>query len=130
MSELPERVRALFEGPNFAHVATVLPDGSPHSVPVWVGLEGDRIAFLTGPESRKARNIEQEPRVAISINAQDQPYTMAQVRGRVTECLEGAPAWDIIDRISRKYTGKPYPQRTDRVVFLVHPDRALDRQFA
>ncbi|WP_344834261.1 pyridoxamine 5'-phosphate oxidase family protein [Nonomuraea dietziae] len=41
-------VRALFEGPNYAHVATVGPDGSPHSVPLWVGVEGDRIAFLTG----------------------------------------------------------------------------------
>jgi hypothetical protein len=47
MTELSDDVRALFDGPNYAHVATVLPDGGPHSVPVWVGLEGNRIAFLT-----------------------------------------------------------------------------------
>ena len=52
MTRLPDGVRALFDGPNYAHVATVLPDGGPHSVPVWVGLEGNRIAFLTGPDSR------------------------------------------------------------------------------
>jgi nitroimidazol reductase NimA-like FMN-containing flavoprotein (pyridoxamine 5'-phosphate oxidase superfamily) len=56
MAELPDGVRDLVDGPNFAHVATVLPDGGPHSVPVWIGLEGGRIAFFTLPDSRKARN--------------------------------------------------------------------------
>ena len=58
MNELPDAVRALFDGPNYAHVATVMPNGGPHSVPMWVGLEGNRIAFLTGPASRvvKAEN--------------------------------------------------------------------------
>ncbi len=123
MTGLPRSVRALFEGPNYAHVATVLPDGGPHSVPVWVGLEGNRIAFLTGPDSRKARNIDRDPRVAISITDHNQPYTMAQVRGRVTARLEGEAAFVVIDRISHKYTGRPYPLRTGRVVLLVEPER-------
>ena len=124
MTELPDDVRALLDGTNIAHVATVLPDGGPHTVPVWIGLEGDRIAFLTAPGSRKARNLDREPRVAISITAHDQPYVMAGVRGRVSERLEGDAAWTVIDRISHKYTGQPYPLRTDRVVFLVEPERA------
>jgi hypothetical protein len=49
---------------------------------------------------------------------------MAQVRGHVAARLDGDPAWEIIDRLSRKYTGQPYPLRTDRVVFLVEPDHA------
>ena len=57
MAELPDDVRALFERPNYAHIATVLPDGGPHSVPVWIALEGDRIAFFTQERSRKARNL-------------------------------------------------------------------------
>ena len=65
MTELSAHVRALLDGANYAHVATVLPDGGPHSVPVWVGLQGDRIAFLTSPGSRKARNLDRDPRVAI-----------------------------------------------------------------
>ena len=101
----------------------MLPDGAPHSVPVWVGLEGDRIAFLTSPGSRKARNLAREPRVAISITHREQPFTMAQVRGRVSERLDGDAAWAIIDRISEKYTGQPYPLRTDREVFLVEPEQ-------
>jgi PPOX class probable F420-dependent enzyme len=124
MTDLPSDVRALFEGANIGHIATTLPDGSPHSVPVWVDLEGDRIAFLTGPGSRKARNLDHDPRLAISITKQDQPHLMAQVRGHVAERLEGDEAWRVIDRISHKYIGQPYPLREDRVVFLVEPDRA------
>ena len=122
MAELAPPVRALLEGPSYAHIATVLPDGSPHSVPIWVGLEGDRVAFLTGPGSRKARNIAQDPRVAISVTDREQPFTMATVRGRVTERLEGDEAWEVIDRISAVYTGRPYPRDEDRVVFLVEPE--------
>ena len=129
MTELSDAVRSLFDGPNYAHVATVLPSGGPHSVPVWIGLEGERIAFLTSPSSRKARNLEHDPRVAISITDHEQPYAMAQVRGRVAGRLEGDAAWAVIDRISHKYTGQPYPLRTDRVVFLVEPERAQAQSY-
>ena len=125
MTELPADVRRLFDGANYAHLATLHPDGGPHSVPLWVGMEGERIALLTSPRSRKARNIDHDARVAISITDHAQPYAMATVRGRVAERLEGDAAWTVIDRISHKYTGGPYPLRTDRVVFLVEPEQAL-----
>ncbi len=124
MSELPEDVRRLFDGPNYAHLATVLPDGAPHSVPLWVGVEDDRIALLTSPSSRKARNLDRDPRVAISITDRDQPFAMAVVRGRVAERIDGDRAWTIIDRLSQKYLGQPYPLRADRVVFLIEPEHA------
>jgi PPOX class probable F420-dependent enzyme len=127
--ELPADVRALFEAPNYAHLATVMPGGEPHTVPVWAGIEDGKIAFLTSPGSRKARNLAADPRVAISVTDSNQPYAMALVRGRVTPRLEGEPAWDIIDRISRKYTGQPYPLRTDRVVFLIEPEHARAQAF-
>jgi Pyridoxamine 5'-phosphate oxidase len=53
MVALTDDVRALFVGVNTAHIATILPDGSPHSVPLWVGLRGERIAFLTSCSSRR-----------------------------------------------------------------------------
>lgn len=124
MTELPPDVRRLVEGANLAHLATLLPDGAPHSVPLWVDLEGDRIAMLTSPNSRKARNIAQDPRVAISIIDPAQPLTSAIIRGRVTERLEGDPAWTIIDRICHKYIGQPYEPRTDRFVLLIEPEYA------
>jgi PPOX class probable F420-dependent enzyme len=122
--ELPADVRALFEAPNYAHLATVMPGCGPHTVPVWVGIEDGKIAFLTSPNSQKARNITADPRVAISVIDRGNPYVMALLRGRVTTRLDGEPAWDIIDRLSRTYTGQPYPLRTDRVVFLVEADHA------
>jgi PPOX class probable F420-dependent enzyme len=125
---LPEDVRILFDGPNQAHVATLLPDGAPHSVPVWVGVEGEHIAFLTSPGSRKARNLDVDPRVAISLTDRERPFVMATVRG-VAERVEGDAAWTIIDRIAEKYIGGPYPLREDRVVFLVSPERAWAQSF-
>jgi hypothetical protein len=46
------------------------------------------------------------------------------IRGRVVERVDGDRAWEIIDRISRKYTGQPYPLRTGRIILLIQPDRA------
>jgi PPOX class probable F420-dependent enzyme len=128
MTGLPEDARELFAGPNYGHVATVLPDGGPHTVPVWIGLEDDRIAFLTSPNSRKARNLERDGRVAISVTDRADPFLMAQVRGRV-ERVDGDRAWEIIDRISEKYIGAPYPLRSDRVIFLVDPEHVLTQRF-
>jgi hypothetical protein len=49
---------------------------------------------------------------------------MAVVRGHIVEVLDGDKAWTIIDRMSHKYLGQPYPLRTDRVLFLVEVDHA------
>ena len=97
MTELPDDVRVLFDG-HYAHVATLLPKESRRGVPVWDGLDDERIAFLTGPDSRKARNIAHAARVAICITDHDQPFTMAEAGGRVTERLEDAAAFAVIDR--------------------------------
>ena len=124
MTELNDGIRRLLDGPNMAHLATVLPDGSPHSVPLWIGMVGDRIAFLTSPMSRKARNVARDPRVSVSLTDRAQPFTMAHIRGRVCGRIEGEQAWEIIDRLAVKYTGAPYRDHTDRVVFLIEPEHA------
>ena len=62
--------------------------------------------------------------MAISIIDVDQPYASVLIRGQVVELIDGDRAWDIIDRIAKKYTGQPYPLRTDRIVLLIQPDHA------
>jgi len=114
-------VRRQLDTAAVAHLATVLPDGSPHSVPLWVGVEGDRVAILTGPGSRKARNLRRDPRVALSLAPPDDPFTPVIVRGQVVEWLEGDAAWEVIDRIAVKYTGQPYPRGEERIVALIEP---------
>src|ERR1035438_1582808 len=119
MAMLRGPVRELCQAANQAHVATVLPDGAPHSVPVWIGVEGERVVFFTGPGSRKARNIADNPRVAISITDREQPFRMAMIRGRGVGRVEGEADWKIIDRVSAIYTGGPYPRGEQRIVFQI-----------
>ena len=122
---LSEDVKALVGGANFAHLATLMADGSPQNAPVWVDLDGDRILVCTGEGSLKARNTRRDPRVAISIVAYDNPYVEAQIRGRVVEHRPDAD-FTVTDRVSRKYTGKPFPMRENpaqRVVLVIEADK-------
>jgi PPOX class probable F420-dependent enzyme len=82
---LSNEIRALLDDPNFAHLATLMPDGSPQSVPVWVSREGDRILICTGEGSLKAKNTRRDPRISLSIVDFHDPYQEAQLRGRVVE---------------------------------------------
>ena len=118
-------LRALLEEPNFAHLASLLPDGSPQSAPVWVGVEGDHILVATGEGSLKAKNTRRDPRVSVSIVAMDNPYREAQIRGRV---VERRPDRDlkVMDQISHKYTSAPFPMRNhpdQRVVLVIEIER-------
>jgi PPOX class probable F420-dependent enzyme len=76
---LSNEIRALLDGPNFAHLATLMPDGSPQSAPLWVGREGDRILICTGEGSLKAKNTRRDPRVALSLIDFHDPYEEALV---------------------------------------------------
>jgi len=116
-------VRSILDGTPIAHIATVLPDGAPHSVPVWVGTHGDHVVILTGPHTRKARNLRRDPRVAISLTPADNPFQPVLIRGRVVEWIEGDAAWEIVDRIATKYVGGPYSRDERRDIALIEPDR-------
>ena len=117
-------VRKLIDGPNFAHLSTNMPDGSPQNAPVWVLREGDRILVGTGEGSLKARNARRDPRVALSIVDVADPYTEAQLRGRVVE-FRPDPTFAVKDVTARKYTGKEFPWRNPGgVTLVIEVDRA------
>jgi PPOX class probable F420-dependent enzyme len=120
---LEPAVRRVLDGTSIAHLATVLPDGSPHTAPVYIGAHGERVVFFTGPDKRKARNLRRDPRVAVSIAPVDNPFEPVVIRGRVVEWLEGDAAWEIIDQLATKYTGVPYPREQERVVAVIEPER-------
>ena len=125
MTVLNDEARDLFSGPNIAHIATLLPDCGPHSVPIMVDLEGDYVAFFTSPGSRKGRNLDADDRVAISVVDRENLVRSALVRGRVVKRIDGDAGWAIVDRIFAKYTGGPYPRGEERVAFLVEPARVI-----
>jgi PPOX class probable F420-dependent enzyme len=129
MSEpIPEAAHHLFDGPYFAHVATIMRDGTPQTTPVWIAREGDTILFNTDKRRAKYRNLERDPRVSLSIHNTDktvQPYEWIQVRGRV-QGFEDDPELAQLDELSRKYTGGDYRNREpgqQRVVVRVTPER-------
>ncbi|HWK27139.1 MAG TPA: PPOX class F420-dependent oxidoreductase [Solirubrobacter sp.] len=123
MSELPPEVRDLLAAPNIVHVATLMADGTPQSVAIWADVDGPRVFFFTQETSAKARNLRRDPRVAMSVVDRANPYATAWLRGRVVETVEGDAALALIDRLSVKYTGEPFPMRSG-IVFVVEPERA------
>jgi PPOX class probable F420-dependent enzyme len=124
-AELPEEIKALIRGANFGHLATLMRDGAPHLDPVWIDLEGETVLVCSGAGSLKAKNTKRDVRVGLSIVEMGNPYKEAQLRGRV---IEQRPDRDfaVIDRISRKYTGKPFPFRekpAERLVLVIGVER-------
>ena len=129
MTTLTQRDREIFEGKNFAHLVTLMPDGSPHASPVWVDVEGDTILVNAAEGRVKTKNIRRDPRVAISILDSDEPYRgVVLVRGRVTEVTHDG-ADDHIDKLAKKYIDKDkYPWRSEkeqRVIFKIEPDHIV-----
>ncbi|WP_027861260.1 pyridoxamine 5'-phosphate oxidase family protein [Marmoricola sp. URHB0036] len=110
------------DGTAIAHVATVLPDGGPHSVPVWVGTRGEHVVIMTGLGSQKARNLRGDARLAISLTPPDNPFAPVILRGRVVEWLDGDEGWRAVDELAHKYIGAPYSRELDRVVALIEVD--------
>ena len=124
MNRLPGRVLELVERPNFAHLATLLPDGSPHVTPMWIGTEDGLLTMNTAVGRVKYDNILRDPRVAISLHDQRDPYRKVIVRGRVVEVTEEG-AIDHIHALSRKYLGRDFalPAGQTRVILRIEPLR-------
>ena len=125
---LPEGVRKLFQEPNFAHLATLMADGAPQVTPVWVDLDDGHILVNTAEGRAKPRNVRRDPRVAISICKQDNPYASAAIRGRVVEVTH-AGAEAHIDKLAQKYIGQDrYPWRGSgerRVILVIEPEHVI-----
>jgi PPOX class probable F420-dependent enzyme len=118
MAGLSPEVSSVLDGRTFFHLATTAADGSPHSVPVWMLRERDRLAFFTQPASRKAKHLARDPRVSVSVVDASNPYRNVHLCGRVAEVLEGEEALAVIDRISEKYIGRPFPMRSGNVYWI------------
>lgn len=120
-----EDVRFL-TGRNLAHLATLLPDGSPHVSPIWVDVRDGLILVNTAMGRAKERNVRRDPRVALSVHDQERPALALLVRGRVVGLTEEG-ALEHIDALSRRYDGVPWipvpGQR--RVILEIRPERIV-----
>ena len=109
----------------FAHLATILSDGSPQVTPVWFDYTNGVVRVNTAKGRVKARTLRDGAKVAMSILDPDNAYRYIQIRGHVSRVSEdGADAH--IDSLAMKYLGKdkyPYSQPGDvRVMYEITPD--------
>jgi PPOX class probable F420-dependent enzyme len=126
--EIPDPARAWLDGPEFATIATILPDGQPHLSVVWVERDGDDVLVSTVKGRRKHLNLSADPRATLLVYPKDNPYSYVEIRGTTTMTDEGGR--DLIDRLARKYRGLdryPFDDGTDnvRVVVRIRPEKVV-----
>ncbi|GGZ81610.1 hypothetical protein GCM10010371_46470 [Streptomyces subrutilus] len=130
-AELSDDLKKLIDdSPVFATVATIQPDGSPQLSITWLTRDGDDLLVSTTVGRRKEKNLRADPRITVMINPANAPYTYAEVRGSATLTTEGGQ--ELIDALSRKYTGKDYAEfnpaskdDAERVVVRVTPRKVV-----
>jgi PPOX class probable F420-dependent enzyme len=123
----PEKFKDLIDKKAFAHLGTLMPDGSPQVSPVWWEMEGDLIVVNSAVGRVKDKNVRRDPRVSVEVSDPDNPYRHVALRGRVVEITQtGADAG--IDRLAKKYLGlDKYPRRSAdevRVIYKIAIERA------
>jgi PPOX class probable F420-dependent enzyme len=128
-TELPQYAKDLLDAPSYVSVATINPDGGPQTTLLWAARDGDDILLSTIEGRQKTRNLHRDPRVSVLIIDAEDPYKFVEVRGSVTMTHDGGP--ELIDQLSRAYTGEPYTgdDGTDnvRVVVRLAPEHVVTR---
>lgn len=123
---IPEQYTDLLQKKAFAHLATVMPDGSPQVTPVWFDYDGSYLRINSAKGRRKDKNMRRRPDVALAISDPDNPYRYLQIRGKVVEITEEA-ADAHIDALAKKYLGQErYPFRQPgevRVMYKIAIER-------
>jgi PPOX class probable F420-dependent enzyme len=106
--KLTDPLLELLRAPSTCYLATTMPDGSPQVTQTWVDTDGEHVIINTVQGYQKVRNIECDPRVALTVSDAEHPTRYLQVRGSVIGMTTEGGAQHI-DKLSQKYTGKPYP---------------------
>ena len=76
-----EEIDEFLDVPHVAQLATIRPDGRPHLAPVWYIREGTQVKVMTFESSVKVRNIELNPKVALSVATDGHPYRYVILEG-------------------------------------------------
>ncbi len=122
--KIPVEFLDFFKKRAFAHLATIMPDGSPHVTPVWVDYDGKYLIITSTRTNQKVRNITRQPRVAVSIQDPDDPYRYLLVRGNVVKMSEEG-AEEMLDNLAVKYTGSKFelhPPKYVHVKYMIEPE--------
>lgn len=128
--KIPEEAYPLLDGKNFAHVTTLMSDGTPHTTVVWVERQNDTVLINTAKGRVKYNNLRRDPRVGLSVHDQSNPYMYLQIRGRAELIEKGADAH--IHKLSQKYFGRDYSDLESdppRVIVRITPEQVYFYHF-
>ncbi len=106
--DLPEDLIALLHQPSLCHIATLMLDGSPQMTQTWADTDGEHIVINTVQGFQKLKNVERDPRVAVSVSDPSNPSRYYAVRGRVVGITTKGGA-EHIESLAQRYLGGPYP---------------------
>jgi anthraniloyl-CoA monooxygenase len=126
---IPPEYLDLFQKRSYAHLATLMPDGTPHVTPVWVDYDGHFILINSAVGRQKDLNMVKRGHVAIEIPDPDNPNRYLAIRGLVVDITEaGADAH--LDKLAQRYLGREkYPPAMRfpgevRRIYKIAPKRA------
>src|SRR5262249_53524666 len=71
---IPDNFRDLFQKKAFAHLATLMKDGTPQVTPVWCDFDGTHVIVNSAKGRTKDKNMRRNPNVALSVQDPDNPY--------------------------------------------------------
>ena len=120
---VPPEVDELLRRPNPAVIATLRPDGAPHSVPTWYDWEGGRVLLNMEDTRLRLGYMRRDPRVSLTVLAEDGWYRHVSLLGRIVS-IEDDDGLADIDRLALRYTGQPFRTRDRRRVSAwMEPER-------
>jgi PPOX class probable F420-dependent enzyme len=124
--DLPEGLIVLMHQPSPCFVATVMPDSSPQMTQTWVDTDGEHVIINTVQGFQKLKNVERDPRVAVSVVDPARPTRYYEIRGRVVSITAEGGA-EHIEAVAQRYLGGPYPwfggREQVRVIVIVSADK-------
>jgi PPOX class probable F420-dependent enzyme len=118
---LPAQLEPFLAQPRVAVLATVRRDGAPATTACWYDVEDGQLLITMYANARRLTNIRRDPRVALTILGED-PYQHLSLAGRVTRIWDD-PGLEVMDRLSMRYMGEPWPEREPCVSALVEIER-------
>jgi PPOX class probable F420-dependent enzyme len=125
MTEIPQEYADLLDAATLAHIATIGPKGEPHNTPVWFDWDGNHIRFSQTRARQKFRNLQRDPRIALSIVDPNNPYRFLEIRGKVVR-IEEDPDLHFLNALTKRYLGRdtyPWDQSEEKhFTIIVQPE--------
>ena len=120
---LPPEADALLRRANPAVIATLMPDGRPHTAVTWYDWDGERILVNMAASRLRLDNMRRDTRVSVTVMDGADWYRQLTVFGRVDEIRDDADLVHI-DRLSLRYTRRTFRNRSRaRISALIAPER-------